>query len=219
MFLGINLSTEIVSLGISNSGQPLAEHSFKPERHFSENLVLEVAEFLNKNNLKYPDLSGIGIINGPGSYTGLRVSITFAKTIAMLYGIPIYGFSTLLTAVNHFKKNDGIYFPVMKAYQDFINLAVFSVNNEKVMRLTNDFSADLAVITNNLIKIKEPVYVINLSSKLDLTDVFNNTAVRLISHFFLKGTIIAEMAQSAFQAQEKSHYLTLKPCYLHKAVK
>lgn len=50
-----------------------------------------IDEILNKHELKVSDLSSIEVVEGPGSYTGLRVGIAIANALAFSLKIPING--------------------------------------------------------------------------------------------------------------------------------
>ena len=59
----------------------------------SEILIKKIENILKKINKNYNDFSKIIIINGPGSFTGIRCSITFAKMMRISLSIPIYGYT------------------------------------------------------------------------------------------------------------------------------
>ncbi len=59
----------------------------------SEILITKIENSLKKINKNYNDFSKIIIINGPGSFTGIRCSITFAKMMRISLSIPIYGYT------------------------------------------------------------------------------------------------------------------------------
>lgn len=48
-----------------------------------------VDEILNQNNKKMSDLTAIGVIVGPGSFTGIRMGIAYAKGLAIGLNIPV----------------------------------------------------------------------------------------------------------------------------------
>lgn len=72
----------------------------------SEVLVSIIENSLKKINKKYEQINKIIIINGPGSFTGIRCSVTFAKMIRSTLSIPIYGFSKFELANFQYTKND-----------------------------------------------------------------------------------------------------------------
>ena len=50
-----------------------------------------VNDFLNQNDVKMSDLTAIGVIIGPGSFTGIRMGIAYAKGLAIGLNIPVVG--------------------------------------------------------------------------------------------------------------------------------
>ena len=54
-----------------------------------------LVNLLEKNNLKPTDLGKIAVCIGPGSFTGTRIGVTIAKTLAFSIKIPIVSISSL----------------------------------------------------------------------------------------------------------------------------
>lgn len=55
----------------------------------SLSLPLEAEKFLSENNTKWSDLTAIGVVVGPGSFTGIRLGIAYAKGLGMGLNIPV----------------------------------------------------------------------------------------------------------------------------------
>ena len=55
----------------------------------------EIICSLSKNDLKINDIDNIVVLNGPGSFTGVRLGVTIAKTLAWALNKNIYTLSTL----------------------------------------------------------------------------------------------------------------------------
>ena len=62
----------------------------------SEVTMPTIAKILSNNNLDAKDLNGIIVVNGPGSFTGVRIGVTIAKTFAYVLNIPIRVIDSLL---------------------------------------------------------------------------------------------------------------------------
>ena len=58
-----------------------------------EKLIILVTEFLNSNNLKINDINLMYINRGPGSFAGIRNSLSMIKAIHMINKIDYYSFS------------------------------------------------------------------------------------------------------------------------------
>ena len=63
-------------------------NSKKPLAHSSE-LAVNIKKIINKYNISIADLDFIAINIGPGSFTGLRIGVSFAKGLSLSNSIPL----------------------------------------------------------------------------------------------------------------------------------
>ena len=56
-------------------------------------LPMECEKFISECGAKWTDISAVGIVVGPGSFTGIRLGIAYAKGLAMGLKIPVVGIS------------------------------------------------------------------------------------------------------------------------------
>ena len=97
----------------------------------SETLVDVLDKFLKENNVTVDDITEIFVGRGPGSYTGVRISGTVAKVLALIKNKKLFSFSTLdLLLVSKINK-DGLYMPriVAKKNHSYFKLAKIENNN------------------------------------------------------------------------------------------
>ncbi|MDO8429465.1 MAG: tRNA (adenosine(37)-N6)-threonylcarbamoyltransferase complex dimerization subunit type 1 TsaB, partial [Candidatus Daviesbacteria bacterium] len=57
----------------------------------SQVLLPLITKILEKNNLKFEDLTGIEVEEGPGSFTGLKVGASVAQALGYALNIPVNG--------------------------------------------------------------------------------------------------------------------------------
>lgn len=90
MILLIDSSTEKLRLWLKNDD---FEVNFEKTlgREMAKNILAEIKEFLAENGANWQNLRGICVFAGPGSFTGLRIGVTVANTLADSLKIPIVG--------------------------------------------------------------------------------------------------------------------------------
>ncbi len=72
-------------------GNQLSYHTWLAHRELSVTLLGVIRDELKKQNATFDDIGSLLVFRGPGSFTGLRIGITVANTIAHSLTIPIVG--------------------------------------------------------------------------------------------------------------------------------
>lgn len=93
--LGIDTATAAATVGICRDGAILGERSERHDRDHAAFLPGMVSAVLRDARLSIGDLGGIAVSLGPGSFTGLRVGVSFAKGLAYAGRTPVVGVPTL----------------------------------------------------------------------------------------------------------------------------
>lgn len=76
-------------------------------RNHSDFTIPMLNELLNANHISVHDLGQIFVVNGPGSFTGVRLGVTIAKTLAYTLNIPIKTVTSLeMYAISNKEKNN-----------------------------------------------------------------------------------------------------------------
>ena len=93
LILGIETSGLLCSVGWMQSGKVILEYNMEiPQVHASK-LANLVKEGFSKIQKSMADLSLVAVGTGPGSFTGLRIGMSFAKGLCYGTGVPILGVS------------------------------------------------------------------------------------------------------------------------------
>lgn len=96
MILLLDTSANYLNVGIVMNDVLIDSYSKPHPRQQSELLVVIIDDLFKKNNLSPEDIEKIVLTIGPGSYTGLRIALTFTKVIASLNNVEVYVIDTLL---------------------------------------------------------------------------------------------------------------------------
>ena len=105
MILIINCSKGF-EFALIQKNKTIIKKKSKQLKNISEKLVIEIEKSLSKLKLNYKSIKKIIVITGPGSFTGIRSAITFAKTLNLYLKIKVIGISkfeilNLLTTNDH----------------------------------------------------------------------------------------------------------------------
>jgi tRNA threonylcarbamoyladenosine biosynthesis protein TsaB len=83
------------SAAVIDGDRVLASRSEPMTRGHQERIGVLVGEVVGLSGVGFSDLARIGVTIGPGSFTGLRVGLSFAKGLALALGVPCIGIGTL----------------------------------------------------------------------------------------------------------------------------
>ena len=82
-------------VGLADGGRMIAGASEPMERGHQERLAPMTAEVMSGAGAAFADLELVAVTIGPGSFTGLRVGLAFARGVALASGAPLAGIGTL----------------------------------------------------------------------------------------------------------------------------
>jgi tRNA threonylcarbamoyladenosine biosynthesis protein TsaB len=93
--LAIDTCLEACSVAICDDGIALAAHSEIMSRGHQERLAPMAAEAMTEVGAGFDTLDMVAVTVGPGSFTGLRVGLAFAKGLGLALGVPCIGVGVL----------------------------------------------------------------------------------------------------------------------------
>ncbi len=128
--LAFDTSSKALSLAILEDKQVLAETTINIKKNHSITLMPAIDFLMASLDWTPKDLDRIVVAEGPGSYTGLRIAVATAKTLAYTLNIELVGMSSLLALVPH--QQEGLFVPLMDARRNNV-YAGFYENAKPVM--------------------------------------------------------------------------------------
>ena len=128
--LAFDTSSKALSLAILEDKQVLAETTINIKKNHSITLMPAIDFLMESLDWTPKDLDRIVVAEGPGSYTGLRIAVATAKTLAHTLNIELVGMSSLLALVPY--QQEGLFVPLMDARRNNV-YAGFYENAKPVM--------------------------------------------------------------------------------------
>ncbi len=108
MYLAIDTSTPQMGLALVEDGHPIAEFYWQSNTMHTVELAPAVTQILDKTGKQLGDLDGIGIAIGPGSFTSLRVGLSFVKGFAFSRRLPVAAINSLDILAAAINKQDNL---------------------------------------------------------------------------------------------------------------
>ena len=91
----LDSSNTKLAVGIARDGTLLESIIYEAWQEQSEHMIPEINSLLEKYGVDRNDIESVMVAVGPGSYTGVRISITIAKIISVALGVKVYPVSSL----------------------------------------------------------------------------------------------------------------------------
>lgn len=132
--LYIDTCSSRLNLGIVKDSQLIDEIDEELGKELSSSALYSLEKMLNKNKIEIDMIDKIIVVNGPGSFTGIRIGVTIAKTLAWSKNIPIATISSLEAFFfSFFNYKTKYLIPVIDARRGYVYASVFDLENKKTI--------------------------------------------------------------------------------------
>ncbi|AVK86371.1 tRNA (adenosine(37)-N6)-threonylcarbamoyltransferase complex dimerization subunit type 1 TsaB [Lysinibacillus sp. B2A1] len=125
IWLGIETANAPLSIAVVRDGQVIAEIVQNIKLTHSAGAMPAIEDVLARVNIKPSELDAIAVSEGPGSYTGVRIGVTLAKTLAWTLQKPLIGISSLKILAANAALYEGFICPIFDARRNNVYTAVY----------------------------------------------------------------------------------------------
>ena len=95
MLLAVDTSTSQIGLCLYDGSQIAGEVVWESKQHHTVELAPALADLMKRAGILAAEIAAIGVAIGPGSFTALRVGLSFVKGLALARKLPVVGVPTL----------------------------------------------------------------------------------------------------------------------------
>ncbi|MCM3225875.1 tRNA (adenosine(37)-N6)-threonylcarbamoyltransferase complex dimerization subunit type 1 TsaB [Terribacillus saccharophilus] len=128
--LAMDTSNQLLGVAIVKDGVTLGEHVMHGHRDHSVRLLPAIEQLMKETKTTPADLDRIVVGQGPGSYTGVRISMATAKTMAWALGIDVIGVSSLEALAHQGELFSGYVCPFFDARRGQVYTALYASNSD-----------------------------------------------------------------------------------------
>lgn len=152
--LFLNTSVDFLSVAIVKDNVVLDSFYTKLNNDLSKITLSVIDDMLNRLSISKKDIERIVCVNGPGSFTGLRIGVTIAKVWAYSLNIDIVGVSSLYVLATGVEGNYIV--PIIDARRGYVYAGIYDKNYNVVME---DCYISLEELSNRVSELDSVIYV------------------------------------------------------------
>lgn len=213
--LGIETATAVNSIAIIDENTILSEHTINPVESHNRHLLENIDHSLKTANLSIRDIDAVAVSVGPGSFTGIRIGISTAKSLAWASNIPLVGIPTLDALASRLPFTDHHICPILDARKRELYCALYKAKKGTIIRQTEY----LVLSPETLVKrILEPTIFLGsgwIVYGKELQERLKGKAIEApLSFHAPRGSNIALLALEKIAGGQKDDPVTLKPIYV-----
>ena len=215
MLLAVDTSTRNVGVALYNGISVLSEVTWISKNHHTIELGPAVADSLKRVGAEPSDLSAVSVAIGPGSFTGLRIGLAFAKGLALSCRIPLLGIQTLDALVAAQPVSNNLLAAVLEAGRSRLGVGWYQ-NDGRNWKMTGELQN--LTVDSFIEQLTKPVMVCgelgeNLLDRLD--GLGEDVIVASPAQSTRRPAYIAELAWRRWRKGDSDDPALLKPIYLH----
>lgn len=194
--LAIDTSTHMMGVALLKENNIVAEMTLLSKNDHSSRLMPAIQTLMDQAKMNPQVLDSIVVTKGPGSYTGTRIAITTAKTLAWSLNIPVKTVSSLKLIASGGGYFNGLICPFIDARRGTVYTGLYRWDGGKLLKEKEEVNILFSSWLEELNNIKEPI-------------LFLGDNISLYQQQIKEVCLNAVIPSSSFQPIHPSHLFTL----------
>ena len=219
MLLAIDTATRYASIALYDELGIVAEHTWRSQNNHSVEVLPAIAALLARQGLTPQALRAVAVVQGPGSFTGLRIGMSIAKGLCLALEIPIIAIPTLDVITYAVGDPGGPVWAVLEAGRGRIAVAKYRFVQGLPLQ---EGEIQVWSAAEWVVPGEEPVLVAGeigpeLAERLAQQPHADRIAISSLAGSLRRAGYLAELAWDRWQAGRVDDLDQLSPIYLHDA--
>jgi tRNA threonylcarbamoyladenosine biosynthesis protein TsaB len=216
--LAVDTSTRTCSVALVDNDRLIAETTIGIRQTHSKHLMDIIAQLIAAAKLDIDAVDGLAVVNGPGSFTGLRIGVSTIKGMATATGMPVCGVSALEALAWQCQAYNGRIYAMIDARKAEVYAAGYLAADGE---LTQQMAAQVDSPDNILKKMKKPCLCIGTGALLykDLIETHLGPEVQFVPALqnHVQASTVAFLARQIFERGRVDRGDPVTPQYLRKS--
>lgn len=176
--LALDTSNRPLSVAVMADDQVLATTTVTVNQKHAAQLLPIIEELMHTVKLTPRDLTRVVVADGPGSYTGLRIGVTTAKTLASTLNIELVGVSSLAAIAANVTTDQQLVTVLFDGRNDNVFAGVYRIVDQQPVAVIADQHIAFEDLLKKLVALDEKVVVLG-----DLDNFQDRLGQQLGDHF------------------------------------
>ncbi len=218
--IAFDTSTKVLAVALADNNRILVETRVNLDSYtHSEYLMKIIDESVSMAGISNKDLNAIGVVKGPGSFTGLRIGLAVAKGLAVALDLDIYTYTSLeAIAVSQLGAKEKV-LTMLPAQRGEVYGGLFDVSKNKPRLLGDYFLGNPLEFAKKLSVKDDSLRVVGegyLKFKDEVDEILGSKIVNLpmSSHISSAANIVELMSYDTEMQLNKVSALELEPFYM-----
>jgi tRNA threonylcarbamoyladenosine biosynthesis protein TsaB len=219
LVLGIETSTAQASVTIGSEQGLVGSCTISRGATPGEFLLPAVEFLMHQSGLSYRNLSAVAVGLGPGMFTGLRVGVATAKSLAQALSIPIVGVSSLDLLAYEGRYSDKVICPVLDAKRKEVFYAFYRQAPGGVARMSDYAVGSPSHLVNDIEAAAEDFLLIGNGALLYRNQLEDAERVEFGSmvNALPRATALVELALPRLFREDFDRLFEIEPYYMRRS--
>jgi len=216
--LGFDTAAPTNTIGLVDDDRLLADYAWEARDNSLQRIVLNIDMVLKRGGVTLEDVDGLAVGIGPGSWTGAKVGVTVAKTLAYVTTNPLCGVTSFEALAYQSRSMSIQLCPLVHAGRENVYAAFYRPRANTLVRKGEYYVGDIKGLAA---AVKEPTLFLGKPAHL-----YRQTLARELGPLAgfgspsdsPSGCVLAWIALPRFQKGNTDDALSLAPLYLKESL-
>ena len=218
--LAIDTATLVSSVALATVDNLLAEITLQTKKTHSELLMPHIAKLMDMAQVAKSDLKGVAVSIGPGSFTGLRIGLSTAKTLAYALQIPMVGVPTLAAMAYGCPVPGVILAPMLNAQKGNVYQALFEWHQGELKEIQPAIVTEVTAALESLSQQERPVVVMGESAVMyrEKIEQIGKNLILAAPHVVIqRASSVAGLGYKLIKQGVRHDVMGLEPLYIRRS--